>query len=233
MPEIFQQYSKNYEGASNLLAKKCRSTIKLAWETYMRIVDSDTIAVRYFDTDIILYHSDNTITLNVDTWFTKTTKDRLNLLTPFNIYSDRNVWYVGESNPVEFVNGMRLTDDGDIVYIPENAVVDLKAIRRYAQNFYDAIVAGDVPVPSAGDCWYCSLRTDDDMTMGDVTKDHSHLFSHVEESYFVPSLAINATGTQLRYTNDNGTLKFWWPSSSTEQRFKRLMTAYIYNRLRA
>ena len=64
--------------------------------------------------------------------------------------------------------------------------------RQYANSFVDALIAGDVPVPSGGDCWYCCMKTEDGKALGDALKDGEHILAHVEEKYYVPSLLVNA-----------------------------------------
>ena len=36
--------------------------------------------------------------------------------------------------------------------------------------------------------------------MGDITENHSHLFTHMEERYYVPSLAVNAMRENAKLT---------------------------------
>jgi hypothetical protein len=70
-----------------------------------------------------------------------------------------------------------------------------------------------MPMPSGGDCWYCALSQDTGritptggglQPMGDnmptvhedgsttMQANHDHLLNHMEERYYVPSLAVNA-----------------------------------------
>jgi len=79
-----------------------------------------------------------------------------------------------------------------------------KMIDNYVNGYIGAMEQGEVPMPGNGDCWYCLLRTQDGKTMGDsMTTLHEdgslsqeasngHLFDHIEERYYVPSLAVNA-----------------------------------------
>lgn len=53
--------------------------------------DPDTlrvIAVRHHDTDIVCYGSDGRVMLANDGWFSVTTKARINLFSPFTVYSE-------------------------------------------------------------------------------------------------------------------------------------------------
>ncbi len=65
-------------------------------------------------------------------------------------------------------------------------------IRQYAEKFIKALKAGEVPLPSGGDCWFCLMGNDEGKTWGEVSGDTSHLVEHIEEDYFVPSLLVRA-----------------------------------------
>ena len=60
----------------------------------------------------------------------------------------------------------------------------IKKINKYAAEFVKEFVNGNIPAPSSGDCWMCSMLKE----MGDT----DHLISHMDESYYVPSLLLNA-----------------------------------------
>ncbi len=57
-----------------------------------------------------------------------------------------------------------------------------KRVQAYCTKFNRALAKG-IPMPGSGDCWFCSAIGIDN---------HSHLLHHMEEDYFVPSLAVNA-----------------------------------------
>ena len=67
-----------------------------------------------------------------------------------------------------------------------------KRVRAYARAFADAVYAGDIGQPGPGDCWMCGMQTSKGDTLGEATRDREHLLSHVDESYFVPSLLVRA-----------------------------------------
>jgi hypothetical protein len=79
-----------------------------------------------------------------------------------------------------------------------------KQIDNYVNAYIGAMEQGEVPMPGNGDCWYCLLKQQDGTTMGDSMPtlyedgtvknqvNNDHLFDHMEERYFVPSLAVNA-----------------------------------------
>jgi hypothetical protein len=96
----------------------------------------------------------------------------------------------------------------------EAAVKRMKAkIDKYVDGFVKELGKGTMPMPSGGDCWYCALSQDTGritptggglQPMGDnmptvhedgrttMQANHDHLLHHIEERYYVPSLAVNA-----------------------------------------
>jgi len=78
-----------------------------------------------------------------------------------------------------------------------------KQIDKYIDGFIAELVKG-MPMPSGGDCWYCSMHTESGATMGEemqtlhndgsvtIERNVEHLVSHMEEKYYVPWLAVNA-----------------------------------------
>lgn len=71
--------------------------------------------------------------------------------------------------------------------------VKLRKIRKYAWDFAEALVDGKVPKPSSGDCFGCGLTVvGSGESMGDVMGGEHCTISHIEESYFVPSLLMLA-----------------------------------------
>lgn len=57
-----------------------------------------------------------------------------------------------------------------------------KRVQDYCTKFNRALAKG-IPMPGPGDCWFCSMIGGDN---------HHHLLGHMDEDYFVPSLAVNA-----------------------------------------
>jgi hypothetical protein len=109
-----------------------------------------------------------------------------------------------QRNRVPFYDGIRVDSEG---YAPrvrqegpspaklrrhEAAVKKMKKrIEKYLDGYIKALVKG-MPMPGNGDCWYCLLRdTKTGETWGDMGN-HDHLLSHMEDRYYVPTLAVNA-----------------------------------------
>ena len=151
----------------------------------------DNISVKYHDTDIVSYFPDGKTKINTGGWKTSTTKERLNNFTNISIYQKKGIWYViNNSKEYFYKDGMTINKDGSISGADkvskkaENKHAKLiKSINKYSKDFALAILSGDVPAPSGGDCWYCSMFE---------SKDTGHLKEHVKEKYYVPSLLINA-----------------------------------------
>jgi hypothetical protein len=108
-----------------------------------------------------------------------------------------------ERNRVPFFDGITIDSDG---YAPrlrksgpspaklrrhEKEVKRVKnEIDKYVGKFMAALKEG-MAMPGSGDCWMCLMKTDKGETLGDLG-DNSHLWDHIEEDYFVPSLITNA-----------------------------------------
>jgi len=177
------------------------------------------VGVKYHDTIVIAFYRDLSIVLDSDGWRTVTTKKRINVFlpSPLSLWQDRSEWYVslkrhdwnarGDSdNVVAFKDGMRLlpvVDDGSWAAVGALTLVEITAreelknkIEKYIKGFVNALYAGKVPLPPAGDCWYCAMRVDGtEETLGEKTGDVDHLLLHFEEKYYVPALLLRAVAT--------------------------------------
>lgn len=118
-----------------------------------------------------------------------------------------------ERNRVLFEDGMEINADG---YAPrpdpkllertkrdERRIArQKKQINKYVNAAVKALVTDGLPMPSSGDCWYCSMHTNvgtdgqrvtpgTGVTWGDMS-DADHLKEHMRERYYVPSMFTNA-----------------------------------------
>ena len=158
------------------------------------------IAVVHHATDIVTYRRDGTILLDCNGWRSKTTKERLNVFTPFGveIYQSSGVWYLAIQHEEHvYEDGMVLSTDplgvvSDQVDKDEHKKVVNNLVDRI--NGYSKLCANSIPldVPSAQDCWYCHLLTEEGETLGDSIKGNQHLELHMDEEYVVPSLVWQA-----------------------------------------
>lgn len=172
-----------------------RASRKIGNNTYLHRLDADTIALRLHATDVVTFRP-GTVTLDSGGWRTVTTKDRLNYVLP--VYSEKGTWYVGgyKEARIVYFDGITFAEDGELLSDPipdptgEAAKVK-RQIAGFAKLCGETLAAG-MPVPGGGDCFYCQMRTADGDTLGDSFNDVSHLESHMEEGYVVPSLLYNA-----------------------------------------
>lgn len=179
---------------------KGRNERKLAHNTYIRRdTDLDTgeiyLDVRYHGNKIATIFS-NKITLNPCGWFTPTTQERLCWFTSLhhmNISQVNFVWYLYQqgdwNNPLGIVNGpFTIHQDGTVTGLDpiSNGEIRkrmIKRIKQFARSYIKDLAAGNIESPGPGDCFYCHL---------DFPNTFDHLESHMDESYFVPSLIVNA-----------------------------------------
>jgi hypothetical protein len=78
---------------------------------------------------------------------------------------------------------------------------------------------GELELPSGGDCWHCSMVTEDGESLGDATGDIDHIVSHIAEDYYVPSLLFNA----LKHS-DYANPKFVYKSIQENERARSART---------
>lgn len=180
-----------YSDLDEYLSKKQERP--LAHNTRVRR-EGDDIVVRLHGTDIVFLKPDGAVTLNSGGWQTPTTKERLNLfLTSYRLVQENHKWYLyplGQWNKAArqpFVDFVMVCPNGELVY-PEGAEpmdeAEAKklnrAIQKYAKDYAEALVNGEVDAPSADDCFYCYGIF--------VYNNTEHLLDHIAEPYYVPSL---------------------------------------------
>jgi hypothetical protein len=144
--------------------------------------DNGTRVIRLHLTDIITFHPDGSVTLNSGGYKTATTKSRINELAPVIITQKSSVWYVYYSGKEYiFKDGITLYPDGTVTGYgaKEN---NKKEINKFIDGYMDKLINRELEKPGFGDCFYCQANAN-----------HSdHIKSHIEESYYVPSIIFNA-----------------------------------------
>jgi hypothetical protein len=97
----------NHTDAERILAG--HDERKIGNNTYL-IRRADGIAVRLHSTDVVTFHSDNTITLNSGGYRTYTTKDRMNAcLRQYRVFQHNWNWYISAGGAqTEYFDGIRL-----------------------------------------------------------------------------------------------------------------------------
>lgn len=148
-------------------------------------------AVRLHSTDILTFHADGAVTYFAGGWRTVTTKARMNEYGPARVWSDRGEWIINEA---PYAEHCRVLADGSVD--GAGSLSDVAAerklraqVKRYAHAYVGALTSGKIGPPTNGDCWGCIMRAQNgERPMGGA----DHILSHMEERYFVPSLAHNA-----------------------------------------
>lgn len=212
---------------------------KLGNNTYSYRIGNKRI-IRFHLTDIIIQEN-NTVIFNTSNWKTITTKQRLNDFCPigFRFTQEKNTWYVfynGEK--YDFFDGMKfdLYNKKPIGFSPFIGVSplfkhknkQLKAINKFVNSYLDLLYSGKMELPSGGDCLICNIERSNDCPIH-----ASHLKSHIEEDYFVPSLIwatlrFNGAGDlfkQVIYELQTGKIHNF--SVSLRDNFKRFMVKYF------
>lgn len=175
-------------------AKTIRTT---ANNTTARILDNGDVAIKLHNTDIVTVTTKDTYILNSGGWLTSTTKERINRYSPASISQKSGVWYMADKSL--FYDLMEIDRDGQPLKprATEEYEAELKKIKKqaraYAKDYVNALKHGLIDYPSGGDCWYCAMRqTGTDKPLGELTGDAAHIRHHIRDSYFVPSLLVNA-----------------------------------------
>ena len=187
----------NYQEARNILDQKSTRTKdgakyrKLANNTYL--VDKiDYIAVVLHNTEIIKFYQDY-FCLDSGGYRTLTTKERINRFSQINMFQESFVWYIGDT---AYFDNIKIDYNGSILNETltdvSNEIKGMNSrIKKFVNHAMKELLKG-IPLPGAGDCWHCVLKTKEGETIGDSFNDYSHLISHLDENYVVPSLIYNA-----------------------------------------
>lgn len=162
-----------------------------------------TIALRYHATDIVVYHADGRVQMFSGGWRTYTTKERLNTYTPTIVHQTDGEWFVRSGLWNDAEASVHVFDEG-ITWLPDGSLtggLDIteatrkqdhaRKVRRDVRSFVNSITPDRILSAwqnTAGDCLLC--RVDCNSDVASVTADH--LASHVEEGYFMASLAYAA-----------------------------------------
>lgn len=182
----------NYQSASEKLTGRNKESRKVANHTYLQRRDAETIAVKLHATDVVTFKSDGRVILNTGGWKTVTTKERMNSFAGLQVSSDKGVWYVsnnGFASNVPFADGITY-QDGKFSGLGEDPRATIRArerVRKFARDYVEELKAQRMRAPDGGDCWFCLMFSRDG-----AKPSASHLESHIQEKYFVPSLMRNA-----------------------------------------
>jgi hypothetical protein len=189
----------SYESAAKYLGAKADRPLEN--NTRLQRRNCNDIAVKYHDTDIVTFRSDGSIVVNSGGWRTSTTKERINRYAGLHISQYKSIWYV--TAKLLFADNGRIEADGSLLGFEDySPSVDsernklFKRIKVYCAAYIKKLQEGEVPAPSSGDCWYCSMTVESTgLPLGDKQSDH--ILAHMDEGYYVPSLLVNATKNKL------------------------------------
>jgi hypothetical protein len=192
----------SYQTASDYLSKgkKSKFSRKLPGKATMLIKDGSSIHVVYHQTPVVTFKEDGDIILQSDGYMTQTTKERMNNYTPerVGVSQAKGLWFLSvDRKVVIYQDGIVIHQDGTVTGDADKARETevkkiVKTITQYATDFAQALVNGQVLEPSAGDCWYCFMKTEDGLTLGEAEKNNDHITTHIQEKYYVPSLMVRA-----------------------------------------
>jgi len=171
------------------------SSKKIGNNTYEVLLTNGDRIIRLHNTNVITYKPDNTVILDSGGWLTPTTKDRINQYSPYKISQRKNIWFITVADQ-EYIFEDRMQIKGDVVTganVNNEKELTLlnKKINSYVKNYIEKLITRNMDRPSEADCWYCAL-SNKDSSLGELTHDKNHIISHIEESYYVPSLLIRA-----------------------------------------
>jgi hypothetical protein len=162
--------------------------------------------IRHHSTDVLFFDPlEQTVEIHNGGWFSPTTKKTINeglrlFGFPFGIYQSKSLWWIirnGEPFPSSrpFFDGIILDNSGKILNPPEvDPIQESKRLLKLVSRFLKSLRNLEtLPLPSPGDCWLCSMHTQDGKTLGEIGSDNrGHLITHLEESYIHGSLILNA-----------------------------------------
>jgi hypothetical protein len=191
----------DYKSLKSWLSNGRGSSKMIANNTIATLIN-DKIEIALHGTVICTIESDK-IMLSSGGWKTLTTKERINsfLPYPFRVYQEKNTWYLWDyktKNKYLFEDGIEINLNDNTISgegkLSDKQETDKlrKQIKKYVKSYITELFNGNVSAPDSGDCWYCLMITDTDEPLGEAIKDKSHIISHLDENYYVPSLLRNA-----------------------------------------
>jgi hypothetical protein len=232
----------NYTEATTKLGNRTRR--KLENNTYLEQIDQETIGVKLHNTFVVKYHKNGNCTLDSGGWKTVTTKDRINKYSPVRIYQKKGLWFVDETTLYQ--DKMILLPTGETQgtepYQKKAQNKLTRQIGQYAKDYVAALYKGEIPAPSGGDCWLCSLVDTEGRSWGESMHDPSHIISHMEEKYYVPTLihrAVKRFGGSMAMQHDLSVAfhdpeqkehKFW-PGDFIQEQVKKCLRRYLNEQL--
>jgi len=231
------------EGGRDKLERPYANNTRIKWDEQ----GHDVILATYHGNTVARFFPDYTAYSSCG-WRTMTTKERINWFLPdgFSLWQEKGMWFLSDRNKHKqygFADGITIDKFGSVsnAALPTREA-EIKAltkqINKYVKGYVKALVAGDIDSPSAGDCWYCAMQTESGESLGDATRDTGHLVSHFEESYYVPSLLMNAHklyNNAMCIISQDAMARLWqtgeelsdWQENILGRDVKALLTKYL------
>lgn len=184
-----------------------RASRKLSANTRAMTQPDGSVTVRLYDTDVITFRTDGSVTVTSGGFKTNTTKDRINDSLPPGfprLCQGGGLWQWFTPNR----SGEQIVfTDGD-TFGPKGALRTVKGKSKEGARVKDltkrigafAKLAGQslpLDMPSGGDDWFSALRIAEGQPnagqpLGEATGNTEHLLSNMAENYVVPSLVWRA-----------------------------------------
>jgi hypothetical protein len=214
----------------------------IARNTFRFTAPDGAIVTRLHQTDIVRALPKGRYQLDSKGWRTVTTKDRMaSSIGQYRIWADKGSWYVGNGSlgTVPYYDGMILPDAFKHKAKAGKLEAKEQALRKQVKMFCAKLdKLTELPAPSNGDCWYCSMRVtapakDKGKALGDATGDNSHILEHVKEGYLHGSMIWNA----LESAGYREPAVIWQMENDYRKRgqktdfAKRALRKYLYRKL--
>ena len=167
-------------------------------------LETGAITIKYHATYILTFYPDGKVEFNTEGWTTRTTQERINKFQDIiSVWQEKGQWewdfncregidWGNYRFSMGWVDGLLILDNGDhfmilnkfenYTYIDYNEIK--KRIDKYVNNYFKALMNMELDKPGGGDCFICGL--------GHEHYDWSHIESHMDEPYYVPTLFFNA-----------------------------------------
>ena len=82
------------------------------------ITNTGTRIIRYYETNILIFHYDGILELNSGGYKTVSTKSRINEFSPVTVYQRDRKWYICVNNhDISFRDGMLLSNQASLGFI--------------------------------------------------------------------------------------------------------------------
>lgn len=108
----------SWKQANEFLGNKQERPIKNNTRMYRQTDGS--IAIYYHGTKIVEYYQDGCTMLRNGSYYTSTTKERLNYYSKAHIVQRRYRWFINPNTQnIEFVNGITIDENGSVIWPTE------------------------------------------------------------------------------------------------------------------